>query len=278
MGSCRGLAALFSGFLVLAAVDVAQAGPIEDCAAELPGGQPPLYARMPASHTELCRRGYVTSHDNIAHGPRWTGWRLDPARAVSCLKRTDDFRTDPDLPPGAGATPDDYEHTGFDRGHQMPAEDAWPDMAAVHESFSMANMSPQTPGLNRGPWKAIEQWSRQLAATPGAGMVYVFDGPVLPPTPVTIGPSQVAVPAAFWKVVLVGGGAVAFMLPNIGQFTPGPIGQFAMPVTAVEIAAGLMFPLPAGFDRTRAVVLPTVNAAVWRQGHATACAMPQPPG
>ena len=75
------------------------------------------------------------------------------------------------------------------------------------------------------------------------------------------------------------GGAVAFMLPNIGQFTPGPISQFAMPVTAVEIAAGLIFPLPASsIDRTRAVVLPTVNAAVWRQGHATACAMPQPPG
>jgi DNA/RNA endonuclease G (NUC1) len=70
-------------------------------------------------------------------------------------ERKNAFHAEPMLPKEERAELADYEHTGFDRGHMAPSGDM-PSLEAQQESFSLANIAPQTPELNRGIWEGIE--------------------------------------------------------------------------------------------------------------------------
>lgn len=56
-----------------------------------------------------------------------------------------------------------YRHSGYDRGHLVPAEDfAFSDsLQAI--TFSYYNCVPQAPDLNRGQWKRYEAQVRKLS-------------------------------------------------------------------------------------------------------------------
>jgi hypothetical protein len=89
-----------------------------------------------------------------------------------------------ELPPSYRASPRDYDKSGYDKGHQAPAEDfAW-DADELSDSFSMANMAPQLPGLNRAEWEHLEETVRSWALVRGELLIFV--GPVLPAKPETI--------------------------------------------------------------------------------------------
>ena len=71
----------------------------------------------------------------------------------------------------------------------------------MYDSFSLVNVCPQNAELNSGVWNSLEtdcrRWARQY------GEVYIVCGPVWGRGPRrTIGPNAVAVPDAFFKVVL----------------------------------------------------------------------------
>src|SRR4029453_6742928 len=128
-------------WLALAA-GTGQAAPLQDCAVMLPGGAPVMNDAAP--HTYLCRLAYVVRHNDVRHEPDWVAWPTSRANAAGCLPRSDSFRADLDLPPGVGATPEDYDEPDFDQGHV--AGDGFFNYAAEPEqqSFLMSNMNPQT--------------------------------------------------------------------------------------------------------------------------------------
>ena len=68
-----------------------------------------------------------------------------------------------------------YRRSGYDRGHMTPSGDM-PDEHAQQQTFSLANMVPQTAALNRGVWEGIESAVRDLAVRQGE--LYVVTGPV----------------------------------------------------------------------------------------------------
>ena len=84
-----------------------------------------------------------------------------------------------------------------------PAGDM-PTAQAMAQSFSLANMVPQAPEHNRGPWaKSVEAATRKYAAR-ATGNVYVITGPVFEPNIAqspSIGPGQVRVPKYLFKLV-----------------------------------------------------------------------------
>jgi len=57
----------------------------------------------------------------------------------------------------------DYDHSGYDKDHMAPAVDFALDAAEKSDSFSMANMAPQLPGLNRAEWEHLEETVRAWA-------------------------------------------------------------------------------------------------------------------
>jgi endonuclease G len=142
---------------------------------------------------------------------------------------------------------DDYERSGCDRGHQAPAEDfAW-DAGEMSDSFSMANMAPQLPGLNRDEWEHLEETVRAWALARGELVIYT--GPVLLARPKTIGPDHIAIPTAFWKVIVDPNQhqAVAFLMPQ-RAIKKGDLRPWQVSIEAVEDQARLTLPLPAGID------------------------------
>jgi endonuclease G len=96
-----------------------------------------------------------------------------------------------------------------------PAGDE-PDATSQKQSFSLANMVPQSHVLNTGKWERIETTVRNMATSDGE--VYVVTGPAFDgPTPDTIGTDAVVVPNYTWKAIYDAskGGAAAWECTNV---------------------------------------------------------------
>ncbi|MCC7384498.1 MAG: DNA/RNA non-specific endonuclease [Deltaproteobacteria bacterium] len=88
------------------------------------------------------------------------------------IDRTDNFHADQLLPEFLQAKPTDYRKTGYDMGHLAASADAV-NLPNVEASFSLLNMSPQLPELNRFSWRYLEASVRDLIVATGArAMVY----------------------------------------------------------------------------------------------------------
>ncbi len=118
---------------------------------------------------------------------------------LSCrehIRRTNKFTVDPDLPE-ASKLNNDYKHSGYDRGHNMSAQDNECEEEGMKECFYFTNMFPQTHSLNAGPWEKLEKHERQEAIE--EGKIKVFIGSL--GEKARIGPHRVVVPAFCWKVI-----------------------------------------------------------------------------
>ena len=133
----------------------------------------------------------------------WSAYQLERAELVKNARRSDDFRPDPEISTGS-ATLSDYRKSGYDRGHLAPAADFAYSKEAMSETFYMSNMTAQSPQFNRGIWKALEEQVRAWASE--YGRAYVICGPVLDEPAenyATIGANKVAIPRAFYKIILL---------------------------------------------------------------------------
>ena len=78
--------------------------------------------------------------------------------------------------------PADYLHSGYDRGHMIPAADFGATQEALQSTFTMANMAPQSPLLNKGFWSKLEGLIRYIHdRQDDFGEMVVVTGPVYAP-------------------------------------------------------------------------------------------------
>ena len=149
----------------------------------------------------LGRAGYTVSYNSGLKLPNWVAWTLTEERTKGRNKRDgEQFAEDTEVPAPRADTWD-YYSSGYDRGHMCPAADNKWDAEAMRQSFLLTNVCPQNPNLNRGDWNELEIACRRWAAK--YGEVHVVAGPVmLRSGRKTIGKHRVAVPDAFFKVVL----------------------------------------------------------------------------
>lgn len=173
------------------------------CPQFFPGGQPPvlLNPKLAQRTTMLCNDAYAVLASGVTHGPLWSAERPTAATVSTARNavRESQFYPDDRLPFADQAQLDDYRRSGFDRGHMTPSGDM-PGGQAQQQSFSLANMVPQTPELNRGVWTVIETAVRDLAAAKGE--LYVVTGPAFQGQQIqSIGPDGVLVPSSTWKAI-----------------------------------------------------------------------------
>jgi endonuclease G len=140
----------------------------------------------------------------------------------------------------------------------------------MKDSFSMANMAPQVPGLNRAEWERLEEDVRAWAWKRGDLLVYV--GPVLKAHPKTIGSDHVAVPAAFWKVVVdIGSGdALAFEMPQ-KPIAKGDLKPWETTLGAIKRDAGIELPLPHDAHADAKPALWPVDVKGWKAAKKSKC-------
>lgn len=204
----------------------------------------------------------TSCYDRRTRNPHWVAEHITPASLATSNgdRRHSIFFEDDSIPEKFRAKLHDYFRSGYDRGHQVPAADAKWSQDAMDATFALTNMCPQVgDGFNRDYWAHFEDFCRRLTAHYPS--VRIVTGPLYLPKkdPVdgkwrvsyeVIGsPPNVAVPTHFYKViygerVLGQAGPVAlgaFVLPNAHIDNNKPLGDFEVPVEAVERASGLEF-------------------------------------
>lgn len=159
------------------------------------------------------RRGfYCLRYDSARKSPEWVAYELIGYTQGS-TPRPSYFPRDPDIDTPSASN---YAHSGFDLGHMCPAKTAG---RYIKETFFMSNITPQVPEFNRGIWKRLEFYIRNLAIA-GHDLI-VITGPVYLPKEfsVRIGHEDIHVAIGFYKVLvdLTTGKTTAYLIPNSDQ-------------------------------------------------------------
>lgn len=231
------LLASFSFFPVLTPRSLAQ------------GLEPTVYAGMRVQH-----HYFSLSYVEVLEQPEWT-FHMVCKDCFGSVKRRNDFRADP-LVPGQSAQLEDYQGSGYDRGHLVPAGDMTRNSTAMSETFFMSNMSPQTASFNRGIWKKLEEqirdWSLDLDT------IYVVTGPIIEEGFTTIGQNKVAVPQHYFKALYFPkiSFMLGFILPNEGSNQP--LDTFQVTIDEIEQRShlDLFAGLPDQFENELESALP----------------------
>ncbi len=194
-------------------------------------------------HCQLIHHRYFSlCYDEDKEVPRWVAYSLTASSLrVKKVGRSNDYRPDAAIPT-ASADPYDYRGSGYDRGHLVAAADRAFHPEAMSETFLMSNIAPQEHLFNGGIWRELEQNTRRWARE--KGKLYVIIGPIYETErPKRIGRNRVAVPDAFFRVLLaVGEGPVegtAFVIPN--AVSDRPLQDYQLSIDSVESLTGLDF-------------------------------------
>lgn len=205
--------------------------------------------------------GYTLSYSEKHEQANWVAYELTATETIKKVNRSNDFRPDMAVMTGS-ATNEDYQGSGYDRGHLAPAADMGWSVQAMEESFFYSNMSPQVTGFNRGIWKKLEEQVRQWAVD--NKVLYVVTGPVLENNLPTIGPDKVSVPRFYYKVILdytepeLKG--IGFIIPNASSTIS--LKSFAVPIDSVEHITGIDF-FPTLPDEQERVIEKTICLNCW---------------
>jgi endonuclease G len=155
---------------------------------------------------------------------------------LSCenhIKRSNRFTIDPELP-SATNLGQDYKGSGYDRGHNMSAEDNACDSEGMKECFYYSNMFPQTHKLNAGIWERLEEQERAEAKQYDSVRVYIGSVGSIS----TIGSDNVTVPAYCWKVIYANGKYEAYLFPN-NMTVGGSLQDYQTTVENIEQKSGV---------------------------------------
>lgn len=189
---------------VIVSVASAHADELTTCSDTFYGGiYPEITNNKLAKNTQpLCMEGFAVMYSGVTRTPLWsaehlTRQRLDQAQTID---RDDSFHEESRLPTSMRAKLSDYSGSGFDRGHLAPNADM-ATRAQQYDSFSLANIAPQSPRNNRYIWRNIESATRYL--TQRYGEVYTVTGVAFTNKKVTQLQDRVLVPSHFFKAVYI---------------------------------------------------------------------------
>lgn len=186
----------------------------------------------------LIKKEYVLSYNNSRGAANWVSWTLKKSD-IGKVPRADKFHVETALPESFNrVAPEDYSKTGFDQGHLCNSKDRTRTAKANLTTFGMANMQPQTPDLNRGVWKKLEEDSRKLALK--GNTLYILAGCY--GNNGKIGKTHtVIVPASCWKLAVVEGpnpSVIVVDIPNKKGIAKNTWQKYATTMEDVENKTG----------------------------------------
>ncbi|WP_227670023.1 DNA/RNA non-specific endonuclease [Psychrobacter sp. N25K4-3-2] len=150
----------------------------------------------------LCMDGFAVMYSGVSRTPLWSAEYLDRKRLQQAkeIDREDSFHEESRLPTSARASLSDYSGSGYDRGHLAPNADM-ANRSQQYDSFSLANIAPQSPRNNRYIWRNIESATRYL--TQQYGEVYTITGVAFTGKKTKQLADRVLVPSHFFKAVYI---------------------------------------------------------------------------
>ena len=212
----------------------------------------------------LYRKGYTVSYNKHTKCPNWVAWLLTAGHTDGPYSRkgVPYYLEDGSVVGIGNVTPETCRNGYFvdmeaeeprqqlddwtreynmSHGHICPAGDNKWDKAAMNQSFLLTNICPQDEKLNGGGWKKLEEKCRAWANR--YGEIFIVAGPVFhEPILRTMGQGKIAIPDAFYKVVLCLKGtpkAIGFVYKN--DSSSQSIKNCAFSVDDVEEITGFDF-------------------------------------
>jgi endonuclease G len=115
------------------------------------------------------------------------------------IKNRPDFYSEKNIPIEYRTKSQDYINSGFDRGHLAPDANFDYDPKTQAKTYSMVNIVPQSPTLNRKAWIKAERYERLIAnklnTTTVINLIDYSKSTTL------IGKSKLSVPNTFYKII-----------------------------------------------------------------------------
>lgn len=192
---------------------------------------------------QLIRHQYYTvSYSSKHQNPEWVAYELQGTRLER--ENQEERRNFHDDPKANDVSSSIYRHSGYDRGHLVPASDMNFNEKAIRESFYMSNVTPQVPTFNRGIWKRLEGRVRDWAKK--ERHLYVIAGPLLRKCngeEQRLKGTGPTIPRGFYKIIVdydeKEQKGIAFMFKN--KEIDQPIENFVTSIDRVESYTGIDF-------------------------------------
>jgi len=149
---------------------------------------------------------FTTVYSEILQQPKWVKY------TVQCPTGTAP-RTGMDFYPQSGlitSDNNDYVDNVWDKGHCAPAADFNCTKEMLYKTFTYANCVLQHERLNRGVWRLLESYERELAKT---NTVNVEIKMVYSTTSLKL-PTGATVPDGFYKTIKFGNKIEKYYFPN----------------------------------------------------------------
>lgn len=189
---------------VVVGITSAQANDFSKCSQSFYGGIYPEFTNIKLSNNTqaLCMDGFAVMYSGVSRTPLWSAEHLTRKRLnqAKTIDREDSFHEESRLPKSARASLSDYSGSGYDRGHIAPNADM-ATRSQQYDSFSLANIAPQSPRNNRYIWRNIESATRYL--TQQYGEVYTVTGVAFTNKKTKQLADRVLVPSHFFKAVYI---------------------------------------------------------------------------
>ncbi len=199
----------------------------------------------------LNKNYYVNNYNNVWKIPYWVAYYTDSVLLKGNTARTDNWRSDPELPAESRSELEDYRNSGYDRGHNAPAADFKRSQEAMSTTFLLSNACPQTQHLNQQIWERLESQVRDMIKMIGKAWIITgnlflnTDSQVISSTNI-IG-NHVAIPTHCFKIILLYNQTMdtysmyAFMMPNALDQIPGRPADYLLSTDQLERISGYDF-------------------------------------
>ena len=195
---------IMTAFTVLIGMSSAHADDLSQCSQSFYGGVYPEFTNPKLSNNTqaLCMDGFAVMYSGVSRTPLWSAEYLDRKRLQQAkeIDREDSFHEESRLPKSMRAKLSDYSGSGYDRGHLAPNGNM-ANRSQQYDSFSLANIAPQSPRNNRYIWRNIESATRYL--TQQYGEVYTITGVAFTSKKTKQLADRVLVPSHFFKAVYI---------------------------------------------------------------------------
>ncbi|MFW3399632.1 DNA/RNA non-specific endonuclease [Aliarcobacter butzleri] len=115
------------------------------------------------------------------------------------IKNRPDFYSEKNIPIEYRTKSQDYINSGFDRGHLAPDASFDYDSKTQIKTYTMANVVPQYPTLNRKTWIKAEKYERLIASK--LKTITVINLIDYSKSTQQIGNNKLSVPNTFYKII-----------------------------------------------------------------------------
>jgi len=167
----------------------------------------------------LTHTHYSIQFDTSTKIPLWTKVAISQVNATKALNTKAPPRPtwsqDPLLNATDQAKDSDYNKSGYDRGHLVPAEPFTYDLTAFKDTFVMTNCAPQLHTANQNWWNQAESFALHAAYYKGD---LVIETMTVGNVGTIVGTNNVGIPAWFCKALChtATGKTVGFFVLNSG--------------------------------------------------------------